>query len=311
MSDKMPQLIDGIRQLSDGATKLSTGVGQYTGGVGTLVTGVKQAASGADKLATGISSAATGSTTLSDGQDKLATGLADGAKQIPSYNDTERANLAKVVASPISATGLDALVSPLAAVTSLLLVLALWLGALATYGAIRPVDARNATSSAPTWHLVGRVLLPGAVIAGVQSVLLGVIGGVVLGLSLPVALGVGAVLLLAGLAFVTVNHALAAWGGAWGRLLSLVFLLVTSVSALTYSAPGIFDVLRPLSPLSPTLDAVRAILTGHSPALLVLAVVGWLIVGLGAGTYAIMRSRVVSVADLLKDAPHGVVPVGV
>ena len=105
-------------------------------------------------------------------------------------------------------------------------------------------------------------------------------------------------LLVAGLAFTTVNHALAAWAGVWGRLVSGAMLLVTTVCALTYSAPGIFSALRPLSPLSPALDAVRAAVTWQSGALMVVTLIGWGLLGLLAGVWRIARSRTVSVKSL-------------
>ena len=65
--------------------------------------------------------------------------------------------------------------------------------------------------------------------------LLGALGAGFLGLSVPRGLGLVGVLLVAGLAFAAVNHALAAWAGVWGRLASGAMLLVTTVTALTYS----------------------------------------------------------------------------
>ena len=305
LSDGVPALVDGIQQSADGAAKLSGGVSQYTSGVSAYTAGVTQFADGVSQahtgsvaLASGLTDAHAGSVKLTDGMTKLADGLAEGAKQIPSYTDAERVNLGKVVASPISTTGLDGLVTPMAAAASLLLVLALWLGALATYVLIKPVDPRNAASSSTTTHLVLRALLPGAGVAAVQAVLLGALGAGFLGLSVPRGLGLVGVLLVAGLAFAAVNHALAAWAGVWGRLASGAMLLVTTVTALTYSAPGIFGALRPLSPMSPGLDAARAVITWHSVALPVVVLLGWLAVGVIAGAYRIVRSRTVPVKAL-------------
>ena len=75
-------------------------------------------------LANGLGDAAKGADRLASGAGKLADGVASGAKQIPSYDKAERENLAKVVAQPISRTGLDALVTPRLALASLLPALA-------------------------------------------------------------------------------------------------------------------------------------------------------------------------------------------
>ena len=298
LSDGLPALVAGIQQVADGATQLSDGVGQYTGGVTKLVDGIAAAHDGSVTLASGLGDAASGSAKVTDGMTQLADGLATGAKQIPSYSDDEASNLAKVVASPIDADGLDGLVTPQGAGGSLLLVLALWLGSLATFALIKPVDPRNAASSSTTPHLVARALLPGALVASVQAVLLGVLGAASGSLDLPHAAGLTGALLVAGLAFTTVNHALAAWAGVWGRLVSGAMLLVTTVCALTFSAPGIFATLRPLSPLSPALDAVRAAATWQSGALMIVTLIGWGLLGLLAGAWRIARSRTVSVKSL-------------
>ncbi len=298
LSAGVPALVDGIQQVSDGASQLSSGVDQYTAGVAQLADGVSQAHDGTVTLSSGLSDAAAGSHRLTDGTAQLADGIVEGAEQIPSYPQTERANLAKVVASPISTTGLDALVTPNSAAVSLLLVLALWLGTLATYTLIRPVDPRNATSSSTAAHLVLRSLLPGVGVAAAQTAVLTALGSAFLSLGPAPTAALFALLLLAGLAFTTVNHALAAWGGSWGRLVSGAMLLVTTVTALTYTAPGIFEALRPLSPVSPALDAVRAVISSHSVALMAVTLVGWTAVGLLAGAARIIRSCTVSVKEL-------------
>jgi len=298
LSDGLPALVDGIGQVASGADQLADGLDQYIPGVVQLADGIGQAHDGSVALASGLVAAHDGSVKLADGMDQLATGLADGAKQIPSYTDLQRENLAKVVASPISTTGLDELVTPAAAAVSLLLVLALWLGALATYALIKPVDPRNASSSSTTRHLVVRALLPGFGVAAVQAAILAALGGAFLGVSPAKGAALFGALLLAGLAFAAVNHALAAWAGVWGRLVSGVFLLITGVTALTFATPGVFDTIRGLSPLSPALDAVRAILTWQTPALMLVTLAGWLAVGVLAGAVRILRSRTVSVKQL-------------
>lgn len=298
LADGIPALVDGIGQSASGAGQLADGLDQYIPGVGKLADGVAQAHDGSVQLASGLGEAHAGSVKLADGTDQLATGLADGAKQIPSYSDAQRENLAKVVASPISTSGLDGLVTPEAAAVALLLVLALWLGALATYALIKPVDPRNAASSATTAHLLVRALAPGFGVAAVQAAILSALGAAYLGLGPAKGAALFGTLVLAGLAFAAVNHALAAWGGLWGRVVSGVFLLVTTVTALTFTAPGVFDALRGLSPLSPALDAVRAIITWHTPALMLVTLAGWLALGVVAGAIRTVRSRTVSVKAL-------------
>ena len=84
-------------------------------------------------------------------------------------------------------------------------------------------------------------------------------------------------LVLAGMAFVLVNHSLAAWLGNVGRLIAIAFAVITTVTAVTSAVPAIFDSLRPLSPLyscagRPAGPADR-LLPARPPA--VFTLVGW------------------------------------
>ena len=313
------QLVSGSQQLTDGATQLSTGALQiadgqaqaasgadqladgqaaYAAGIDQYTAGIDQAASGAGQLADGAHQLADGTRELADGTRLLADGVAEGAGEIPRYTEDERSTLATVVASPISTEGLDELVLPTLSWASLLLVMALWIGALAAYAVFRAVDPRNLESSRGNGRLLWRSLAPGLAVAAAQAVALGVLGGRVLGLDAGRTVGVVAVSLVAAAAFVAVNHALAAWFGTKGRVASLVFLLITVVSAVAYSAPGSLSALRPLSPLSPALDAVRMMMTGHSATLPLLGLVAWLLVAVAASWVAVARSRTVKLDAL-------------
>lgn len=292
------QLASGTSELATGADKLAAGQVQYAAGIDLYTDGIGQAASGSRTLADGVGQLGDGATELSDGTRTLADGVAEGAGKIPHYTDDERENLATVVASPISTDGLDALVVPTVAWASLLLVMALWIGALASYSVFRAVDPRNLTSSHGNARLLWRSVAPGLAVVATQGVALAALGAVVLGLDAPRAVGVGAVALLASAAFVAVNHALAGWFGTSGRVASLAFLVVTVVSAIASSAPGTFGMLRPLSPLSPALDAVRMVLTGQSVSVPLLGLVAWLLLAAGASYVAVVRSRTVKLAAL-------------
>ena len=146
------------------------------------------------------------------------------------------------MASPIDADGLDALVTPEAAAASLLLVLALWLGSLATYALIKPVDPRNATSSSTTAHLVGRALLPGPWWRRVQAVLLGALGAAYGSAGRPARRRAdrGAARRRARV-HDRQPRARRVGRRAGDASSSGAMLLVTTVCALTYSAPGIFS----------------------------------------------------------------------
>ena len=108
------------------------------------------------------------------------------------------------------------------------------------------------------------------------------------------------VLLLAGATFVVINHALVAWLGGIGRAVSVLFAVLTAAAALVGSAPGVFAALRPFSPLTPALDAVRAIVTESSGAVTsTLTLVGWLLLALLASSIAVARRRTTTLAAVL------------
>lgn len=283
------QLVAGSAQLTSGASQLASGSHTFTTGLGTFVSGV-------DQYTGGVTQAATGAKELAEGTTQLADGVASGAGKVPTYNEAQRTQLSKVVASPVDTTDLQDLPLPTISWASLLLVMALWLGALAVFAAYRPVDPANLTSSASNVQLLWRGMRPGLLIVGVQAVLLAGLSAAVAGLGWGTGLGLALGALLIAGTFVACNQALAAWFGTRGRVVSLALLLVTVISALAYSAPPAFDALKMLSPLTPALSATRAIMTGQSPTLSLLGVAAWGLLGLGAVWAATIRSRTVNLS---------------
>jgi putative membrane protein len=279
------QLSSGMAQLSSGGPSLRSGAQQYVSGVGQLVDGVDQAAPGAVQLA--------------DGTKQLADGLAKGATQVPSYTTEDRTQLSKVVASPISVSSLDGLVQPGAALAALLMVLALWAGAFATYTVLPAVRRRLALSSGPTAALVVDALRPGLAIVLVQALLVSAVGQAFVRLPAYRWLELTVLLILAGVAFVAVNHALSAWARGAGRVVGVAVAVITLATALTSAVPGWLDAIRPLSPLSPAYDAVRAVVTG-GPGVTggVFVLIAWTLLGALFSVAAILRARTVSPAAL-------------
>jgi putative membrane protein len=293
------QLSSGLGQLSSGGGALRIGAQQYTSGVNQVLDGIEQAAPGASQLADGIQKSADGGSQLADGTKQLADGLAKGASQVPSYTTQDRTQLAKVVASPISVSGLDGLVQPGAALAALLMALALWVGAFATYTVLPAVRRRLALSSRSSAALVVDALQPGLVIVLLQALLVSAVGEAFVRLPPYRWLQLTLLLLVAGVAFVAVNHALSAWTKGAGRLVAVAFAVVTVATALTSSVPGWLDALRPLSPLSPAHDAVRAVVSG-GPGVTggVFALIAWTLLGALFSVAAILRARTVSPAAL-------------
>ncbi len=294
------KLADGLAQASAGASQAATGSRQYVSGVNQLLDGIDQMAPGAGQLTTGLQQSADGSKQLADGSKKLADGLGEGATKIPTYTKEQSANLAKVVASPISVSELDGLVAPAATWASLLVVLALWCGAMASYLVLPALRARLAMSSKPTWRLAAESIVPAAMVMAVQVMAVATIAQFVLRLP-AVRFGMLlAFLALAGLTFAGVNHALVAWGRGAGRIVAVACAVITVAGAATYALPTFFDGLRGLSPLTPAFDGVRQIVTGGTGTTgSVFLLIGWGAVALVASAGAVLRARTVSPKALL------------
>jgi len=299
-------LAGGVGQLSSALTKASNDkktaaqLKKLKSGGKQLATGAAQLATGIDKFGAGLIDAHTGSTKLADGMRKMADGIAEGKDKIPSFSSSDRENLSTVVAAPIDTSDLNGLANPDLGWISLVLILSLWLGALAIYAVVKAIGAGLLSSSEPTALLIGRSLLPGAVVISVQAVLVAGLGQFGLDLSLQKWFAVAGVLVIAGLTFVVINHALVAWLGGVGRVISVAFAVLTAAAALIGSAPGVFAALRPFSPLTPALDAVRAIVTESSGAVTsTLTLVGWLLMGLLASSIAVARRRTTTLSAVL------------
>ena len=297
---QLKQLIAGGKKLASGTSDLADGLPALVDGIAQSADGASQLATGTDKLSAGLISASSGGTKLADGMRTMADGIADGKDQLPSYSKSDRENLSTVVAAPIDTSTLSGLANPDVGWISLVLVLALWLGALATYAVVKAIGAGLLNSAEPTAVLIGRSLLPGLVVVGVQALVVAALAQFGLDLSWQKWLAVTGVLLLAGATFVVINHALAAWLGGLGRLVSVLFAVLTTASALVGAAPSVFAALRPFSPLTPALDAIRAVITESSGAAAsTLTLVGWLLVALIASAVAVARRRTTTLAAVL------------
>ena len=284
LADGLPALVDGIAQVADGSSQLAAGV---------------------DQLSAGLVKAAAGGKKLANGSREMADGIAEGRDKLPDYSaESVRKNLADVVAQPVATGDLQGVATASAGWASLLLVLSLWLGAMATYLVVRALGAHLLNSSRSSAYLIAEALVPGFVVLGAQAIVVTALGQLALGLPAPKLLAVGALLVLAGATFVVVNHALVAWLGGIGRLIAIGFAVLSAAAAMTSAAPAAFDVLRAFSPISPALDAIRAVMT-ESPGAVTSTYVllGWFISGLAASAIAVVRRRTTTLAELA--ATHG------
>lgn len=323
---QMKQLQTGIHKLATASSQLSTGVSTYTSGVSqytagvhtlnqqmpTLSSGISQYASGVSQYTAGVSKAATGVSQFYDGQVKLsqgstkyaegvhtfATELAKGSKQVPTYSAGDREKLADAVTTPVNTE-----TNPMgtsAWVVGLIVILGLWLGALAIWMAARTVPSRVLTSSKSSLQLLWSSLSTGALVTGISALGLAVIASLATDASAGRAVGLFLMLLLVGAMCLAVNHALAAWLHSIGRFISLAFFVVAAAVGLVSAVPAPVRWVHDISPLKPAMEGVTAILSGGSPSFgSLLTIILWLVIGGVASLLAVNRARHTSAAKVL------------
>ncbi|PWB96105.1 YhgE/Pip family protein [Homoserinimonas hongtaonis] len=265
-SELSAQTASGIDALQGGISQSASGAAQLASGSSALRSGARSLASGLGELRDGAGTAADGAGALASGAQELATGLSDGAGQVPSVEDAEER--ASIVANPVTAeTTRNNEIGDLAAgVSSLLVPLGLWMGALAVFLVLRPVARRALTSSASTGRLLWSGIAKAAGITVAQAVVLTAVLHLVLDTSwimLPATLGFA---VLTALSFTAVHYLLTTAFGRAGLVVSLLLLAVqiTSTGGLypVQLLSGPFAAISPLLPLTHAVAGMQSIISG-------------------------------------------------
>lgn len=308
LADGSSQLAVGSRQVANGAAELSAGAHQLHAGTSQLAAGADQAAEGSGRLAAGARELANGAVRLHVGLGELARGsrqLADGLRlgldKIPYFSEDDAKKLSEVVASPV--TNGDHLLPDAAVAAAYFTAIALAVGALVTYLYARAVPRRAVSSPDGPVRLALQSLRPGLLISLIQAVVIGVGFGLVLGLSVTTVLAFTAIVLLAGAAFAAVIQALVAWFGGAGRIAALVVLVISTPTMVVSASPKILDAVVALTPLAPTVGGLRGVLVGTNVALAVFLLLVWLLAGIAATVFAIIRQRNVTPRALARLVP--------
>lgn len=289
------ELRDGTAQLADGAAQLAGGTGQSAAGAGDLADGLGAASDGGMDLRDGADRSAAGARELAGGADQLGDGATTYAAGVGEFGDgvgllaggmVSLADGVAVYTHGIdqAATGSTALADGLGELAGGAYELSAGVGELAA-------GVAAGTGEIPTYTDAERENLARAVASPIDTTALG-------GIVHPRVSWASLLLVLAAAAFMAVNHALAC-AGLPGRVTALALLVLGIVPAVSSAAPAVFHTLRSLSPLTPALDAVRAVTTAGSPTLPLLLVLTWLGLGVGASALAVARSRTVPVGALL------------
>lgn len=272
-TDGVSQLADGMPTLAAATTSLASGAGTLADGAITTASAAHALASGADTLADGIESAAAGASTIASGTQELASGaqtyadgVAEGQSQVPTYSDSERTSLADAVTAPVTVSGSLSAADAFGGWTAagLIIVLALWIGALAGYTVLRPITARAIESSRTAIALWLQGLWPGVIAAIGSTAVLTAISVSVLDVGGITVAQLATYALACALAFVLVNHALAAAFGGPGRLVCVALAVVGTAGSIVSAVPEAFRLLAALSPLTPAIRGFAAIAAGQA-----------------------------------------------
>ncbi len=294
------QLESGIADAANGADQLAANGPGLASGASGVASGVSQLATGVQQTVPGAQQLATGATQLGDGARTLASGLQSGADQLQANSGGDTSAAAKVVAQPVKVdvTTVNAVSGVGQIVTTVLLPVALWLGALAVFLWLRPLSRAVLASSATTGRLTLRTFGRAAAVVGVQVLLLVGFLHLVLGVawsSLPATLGFS---LLVAFAFTAFHQLLATAFGRVGAVVSLV-LLALQLAATGGLYPveilsGPFQFINSISPMAYAVTGIQNILTGGAAGPVWTAAVflaGMLLVSILLAGVALARRR--------------------
>jgi putative membrane protein len=252
------QSASGAAALAAGGPALRSGAADLAGGLGTLAGGTSEITSGAESLASGV--------------DELASGLSSGAGQVPEAGDSSVASEPVVVES----TRVNAVDGVGSVIAETLVPIGLWIGALATFLALRPAARGVIGTSAAGGIIVRRAVGRASLIALAQAALVTVLVHAVSGIDLALLPATLALTSIIALAFTALHAALTLTLGRAGLVVSLLLLAVQIVAtgglipiaALADPFPALSAVL----PLTYAVDGMQALFAGGDPARIVAAV---------------------------------------
>lgn len=286
--DGVTQLNNGASRASDGAQELSNGINNdLLGGVSKLDSSVQNdLAPGAQKLSDGINNQLVpgvsklndgvngklldGTGRLADGTSQLNSGLHEAGEKVPSYSQEQAQGNGDVVSNPVNVneSWMYRQLNNGEGMVPYFACLALFIGGLFTWQALRPISLRALTARVSAWTATRHSLAPGLLLATVQAVLLTTAVGFMFSLPAPHVASTLLILLLAAWMFTALQQAFAILAGnSPGRLLSIIFLLANLTSAGgTYplqTLPGGLQAIAPWLPFYHIVEGLRECIIGE------------------------------------------------
>ncbi|CAN5267867.1 hypothetical protein BH09ACT11_BH09ACT11_11390 [soil metagenome] len=298
VSSGADRLLINTKQLASGASEVAAASSDLATGATSLTKGAEQAADGAAEVAAGADSLSDGAASLADSTETLATSLDETAAEVPTYSKDQRAQLSRVVATPVDVRSQD--LNPLQDRSSPTVPLAVLIALLcltATAFAIR--------SPLPPWALRGGGTTRRIILAGLRPGLYatGLLCAATLALS-PVGIAIAHPGLLAmltgtaGLTLLTLHQAMSALASRRAPAIATGFLLL-QLAAVPWvlpldTAPAWIQTLNQTLPIPAFLNGLNAVVLGGDQSTVpatMLVLIGWAIAGLVLTTVAIERGH--------------------
>ena len=275
VADGANDLHSGLVKLDKGANDLAKGAGDLHDGAVALKDGTAKAKDGVGQLKDGSSQLAKGATDLDEGAGKLDEGsgelsdkLAEGVKQIPTYDKDDRQKRSDVVAVPVDAEKVknNAVSTYGEGLAAFFISLALWIGGMITYMVLNANPYRERAWKAKSNRIAWAGYVPGLLFGIAQvAVLYGVLW-FALDFSAGAWLGTLVFSILVAACFHSVHQLCVAALGGVGRLIALVLLMIQIASAGgTYpvqTAPEIFQIISPFLPMTYAVTGLRTLIAG-------------------------------------------------
>lgn len=293
--------VDGLGAALDAqASDLRTTVRDAVANIDELNTGARKVAAGIGDAHTGAASLSSGLARLQTGATMLARKLKDAAAKVPSPDAGERSRDADVLANPVTvkSTNLHPADVYGRGVAPFFLSIGLWVFGLVAFLLLRPIAGEALVSRLRSVTVALGGWLPAAFIGTLAATIMFGVVEVGLGLDADRPWLLLALLWLAAWAFIALLHLLRAALDAVGSVVILVLLVLQlGGSGGLYPlqvAPGFFDVLHPVLPMTYTIDAFRYAISGGETSHLVrdlIVLAGLLIGALALTTFAVSRRR--------------------
>lgn len=307
LNDPNSPLQSGLAMLQGGGLaaevgELQSGVNELNSGAATLHSGLIQLTDGSFQLSDGAGQLSSGMVELQSGSHELADALAQGAQQVPSWNDQQRTATADTLSTPVALqqnTNNEASTFG-TGFAPFFLSLALFVGGIITWMLLTPLQSRPTVSGLGLYRTVLASYWPALLVGVLQVIVMYTVVHFGVGLDVKHVAGTILFLMLVSATYLAMIQAFnAVFGVAVGRVVTLAFLMLQLVSAGgIYPVPTTakpFQYIHPFDPMTYTVNGLRQLTVADqidSRLWIAIAVLTGILLGsLTASALSVRRNR--------------------